>query len=58
MTDIGILSFGNLSLSSAIFLKYTEWLYLSYVASNQENKATLFSSTLKVKENKVLIFLI
>ena len=36
--------------------KTTTWLYLIYLTSNQENKGTLFSSTLKVEGNKVLLF--
>ena len=34
----------------------TKELYLSHLTSNQENKGTLFPSTLKVKENKVPLF--
>ena len=37
-------------------LKTTKWLYLSILTSNQENKATLFSLTFKVEENKVPLF--
>jgi len=34
----------------------TDWLYLAYLTSYQENKVTLFSSTLKVEEDKVPLF--
>ena len=34
----------------------TRWLYLGHFTSYQENKGTLFSSTLKVEENKVSLF--
>ena len=37
-------------------LKTTKWLYLSHLTSNQENKGTLFPSTLKVKGNKIPLF--
>ena len=32
-------------------IKTTKELYLNHLTSNQENKGTLFHSTLKVKEN-------
>ena len=39
-----------------IEVKLTKWQYLSHLTSYQENKDTLFSSTLKVEENKVPLF--
>ena len=39
-----------------VLSKTIKWLYLSYLTSYQENKTTLFSSTLKVEENKVSLF--
>ena len=35
----------------------TNKLYLGLWASNQKNKTTLFPQTLKVEENKVVLFL-
>ena len=35
----------------------TKQLYLGFWASNQKNKTTLFPETLKVEENKVVLFL-
>ena len=37
-------------------VKTTKEPYLSHLTSNQENKGTLFPSTLKVKENKMALF--
>ena len=37
-------------------VKTTKELYLSHFTFNQENKGTLFPSTLKVKENKMALF--
>ena len=37
-------------------VKTTKELYLSHLTFNQENKGTLFPSTLKVKENKMALF--
>ena len=34
----------------------TKQLYLGLWASNQKNKTTLFPETLKVEENKVVLF--
>ena len=37
--------------------KLEKWPYLGHLASNKKTKVTLFSSTLKVEENKVpLVF--
>ena len=36
----------------------TKQLYLGLWASNQKNKTTLFPKTLKVEENKVVLFLL
>ena len=36
--------------------KMTKSSYLTQMTSNQRNEGTLFSSTLKVEENKVLLF--
>ena len=40
----------------SVGVKMTKEVYLSHLTSNQENKGTLFPSTLKVKENKVPLF--
>ena len=37
--------------------KMTNQLYLGLWASNEKNKTTLFPETLKVEENKVILFL-
>ena len=34
----------------------TKWVYLGLWASNEKNKTTLFPETLKVEENKVVLF--
>ena len=39
-----------------ISFKITKGPYLSHLASNQENKGTLFFKTFKVGENKVALF--
>ena len=36
--------------------KNKKWPYLDYFSLNQKNKTTFFSSTLKVWENKVVLF--
>ena len=36
--------------------KMTKSSYLPQMTSNQKNKGTLFSSTLKVEEKKVMLF--
>ena len=36
--------------------KMTKGSYLPQITSDQKNKGTLFSSTLKVEEKKVLLF--
>ena len=36
--------------------KKKDWLYLSYLNSYQDNKVTLFSSNVKVEENKTSLF--
>ena len=40
----------------AIRFKNSKWPYIRLLASNQENKGTLFSQTLKVRENKLVLF--
>ena len=39
------------------YYETTNQLYLGLWASNQKNKTTLFHETLKVEENKVVLFL-
>ena len=39
------------------YYKMTNQLYLGLWASNKKNKTTLFPETLKVEENKVVLFL-
>ena len=39
------------------YYKMTNQLYLGLWASNEKNKTTLFPETLKVEENKVVLFL-
>ena len=38
------------------YYEMTKQLYLGLWASNQKNKTTLFPETLKVEENKVVLF--
>ena len=38
------------------YYKMTNQLYLGLWASNEKNKTTLFPETLKVEENKVVLF--
>ena len=39
------------------YYRMTKQLYLGLWASNKKNKTTLFPETLKVEENKVVLFL-
>ena len=39
------------------YYEMTNQLYLGLWASNKKNKTTLFPETLKVEENKVVLFL-
>ena len=53
--DITIVVFKNTTYR-VIEVKLTKWQYLRHLTSYLENKATLFSSTFKVEENKVFLF--
>ena len=48
----------NKTIYISVGVKITKELYLSHLTSNQENKGTLFPSTLKDGEKSALIFLI